>query len=399
VLTNTNLTSWREQGVATISVGSLMRALERVQRRDPSLPISQLMRQDELVALLKNFRNFNLQLDAEDEANEQAISAGSQQMRDRMAPGDIRLGKKLLQYNKHQQASASGGYAPAPAPATAEKPPAVVITLPPAAPAPAAASGARDPADMPLVPQKPQQPPGADEAQFFTGTAAKTAPAPAAGAADSQPAGAAAAPQQQVPGGDEAQFFTGTPPKAPAPAAGTADTKTTAAAPQQVPGGDEAQFFMDPPGKTTGGSTAAAGTPAAAAAAASQQVPGGEEAQFFIDPKSAPAPGADSKQPAQKEPEIVVDPPAFTGDRPQGLPAAVAEVAEAAAAQAAAEAVPVKSDKPALPPGVKAGVGNGLLSEPISWWVPLKQMCLFELEMRCCYRRAVCIHDDQPSTR
>jgi hypothetical protein len=32
-----------------------------------------------------------LQRDAEDEVDEQAISAGSQQMRDRMVPGDIRL--------------------------------------------------------------------------------------------------------------------------------------------------------------------------------------------------------------------------------------------------------------------------------------------------------------------
>jgi hypothetical protein len=42
-------------------------------------------------------------------------------------------------------------------------------------------------------------------------------------------------------------------------------------------------------------------------------------------------------------------------------------VAEAAAAQAAAESVPVKSDKPPLPPGVEADVGNGLVSSPVEW--------------------------------
>jgi hypothetical protein len=61
--------------------------------------------------------------------------------------------------------------------------------------------------------------------------------------------------------------------------------------------------------------------------------------------------------------------------------------------------VPVKSDKPALPPGIKVGIGNGLLSEPISWWVPLKQLFSFGMGMRCCYWRAVCVDDDQPSAR
>jgi 2-oxoglutarate dehydrogenase E2 component (dihydrolipoamide succinyltransferase) len=138
---------------------------------------------------------------------------------------------------------------------------------------------------------------------------------------------------------------------------------------------------------TADGVTGAAGTQPAAApapkAAAPQQPPGADEAQLFIDPatKAAPAPAADSKQPAQKEPELVVDPPAFTGDRPQGLPAAVAEVAEAAAAQAAAEAVPVKGDKPKLPAGVEADVGNGLVSEPIGWWVHAMGATGF---MQCC---------------
>ncbi|WIA13892.1 hypothetical protein OEZ85_002464 [Tetradesmus obliquus] len=72
VLYNTNLTSWRQQGVGTVSIGSLVRALEHVQRRDPNLPISQLMRQQELVALLKNYRNFNMQLDADESADEAA---------------------------------------------------------------------------------------------------------------------------------------------------------------------------------------------------------------------------------------------------------------------------------------------------------------------------------------
>jgi hypothetical protein len=65
-----------------------------------------------------------------------------------------------------------------------------------------------------------------------------------------------------------------------------------------------------------------------------------------------------------------VDPPVFTADRPQGLPPHVAEVAEAAAAQAERESVPVKSEKPPLPPGVEADVGNGLVSMPIEWWAP-----------------------------
>jgi hypothetical protein len=149
-----------------------------------------------------------------------------------------------------------------------------------------------------------------------------------------------------------------------------------------VPGANEAQFFMNPPGSTAEGATHVA-EPQPAAAAAVQQPPGADEAQLFINPapKSAPAPAA--QQPSQKEPELVVDPPVFTADRPQGLPAAVAEIAEAAAAQAAAEAVPVKADKPPLPAGVQADVGNGLVSEPISWWVQREQFGERSAMMQC----------------
>lgn len=373
VLYNTNLTSWRQQGVGTVSIGSLVRALEHVQRRDPNLPISQLMRQQELVALLKNYRNFNMQLDA-DEAADEAAAPGQQQMQQPLAPGDIRLGKKLLQYNKHQSASAAGG-GREPAPAPAEQPVPQPAAVPPPA-TPAAAPKARDPADMPIVAQQP-----AAQAQ--------------------QPAAKAQQPAEEHPW---SKYFDGPaakPAEAPAEAAAAAAAAKTQPVAEQEPAGPDprAKFFVDPPANAAtapapagGAAGAAAGTqPAAhqqpdssakagagpAPAAAQQAAEADPRSQFFIEPPAkaaaAPAPAAAGK-PAGKEPELVVDPPVFTADRPQGLPAAVAEVAEAAAAQAAAEAKPVQSDKPVLPPGVEADVGTGLVSSPVEWQKKLADM-------------------------
>lgn len=361
--------------MGTVSIGSLVRALEHVQRRDPNLPISQLMRQQELVALLKNYRNFNMQLDA-DEAADEAAAPGQQQMQQPLAPGDIRLGKKLLQYNKHQSASAAGG-GREPAPAPAEQPVPQPAAVPPPA-TPAAAPKARDPADMPIVAQQP-----AAQAQ--------------------QPAAKAQQPAEEHPW---SKYFDGPaakPAEAPAEAAAAAAAAKTQPVAEQEPAGPDprAKFFVDPPANAAtapapagGAAGAAAGTqPAAhqqpdssakagagpAPAAAQQAAEADPRSQFFIEPPAkaaaAPAPAAAGK-PAGKEPELVVDPPVFTADRPQGLPAAVAEVAEAAAAQAAAEAKPVQSDKPVLPPGVEADVGTGLASSPVEWWVPQQQWCV-----------------------
>lgn len=101
ILYNTNLTTWRARGTATVTLTDLERAVQTISRRDPNLPVSVLLNQPEIMSLRADSMRFQQQLQQQDM---------EQQTTDTQRGGRRRLSRAAKQ-RVLQQAGSAGGLA------------------------------------------------------------------------------------------------------------------------------------------------------------------------------------------------------------------------------------------------------------------------------------------------
>lgn len=78
ILYNTNLTSWRAHGTATVTLDDVQKAIKSIISKDPSLPVSSLLDQPEMLQLQANSMQFQQQLQQQQQQQQQpAVDAAN----------------------------------------------------------------------------------------------------------------------------------------------------------------------------------------------------------------------------------------------------------------------------------------------------------------------------------